>query len=246
MDIVGVILAGGLGRRLDPLTRVANKHLLPVYDRPMIFYPLMKMVDAGLREIMIVCGEKSRAEFENLLARNPRFSASKLSFTTQIGEDGIAAALRLAEAFADGRRTCVILGDNLFEDDLSPHLEGFRRQKEGARILLKEVADPQRFGVPIIEDGTIARIEEKPKVPGSPYAVVGIYFYDSRVFDIIRTLTPSDREEYEITDVSNDYIRNNDLTYGFLSGWWSDCGTFESLFRASELVRQGKAEVKDD
>ncbi len=246
MDIVGIILAGGLGKRLDPLTRIANKHLLPVYDRPMILYPLKKMVDAGLREIMIVCGEKSRNEFEKLLGDGSRFGVEKLSFTTQIGEDGIAAALALAEEFVDGRRMCVVLGDNLFEDNLAPELETYGRQREGARILLKEVPDPKRFGVPVLEDGTLARIEEKPMKPKSPYAVVGIYFYDNRVFDIIRTITPSARGEYEITDVSNDYIQNNDLTYGYLSGWWSDCGTFESLFRASRLVREAKTEVTDD
>jgi glucose-1-phosphate thymidylyltransferase len=246
MDIVGIILAGGLGKRLDPLTRIANKHLLPVYDRPMILFPLKKMVDAGLREIMIVCGEKSRNEFESFLGDGSEFGVEKLSFTAQIGEEGIAAALALAEKFVAGRRMCVVLGDNLFEDDLAPELDIYGRQKEGARILLKEVPDPQRFGVPVLEDGSLARIEEKPEEPKSRYAVVGVYFYDNRVFDIIRTLTPSARGEYEITDVSNDYIQSNDLTYGYLSGWWSDCGTFESLFRASRLVREAKTEVADD
>ncbi len=242
MDIAGIILAGGLGRRLDPLTRVANKHLLPVYDRPMIFYPLQKMAGAGLRDILLVCGEKSRCDFEDLLGDGYRFGIDRLSFTTQVGEEGIAAALSLAEEFAAGRRMCVLLGDNLFEDDLAPELEIYARQRQGARILLKEVVDPQRFGVPVIESGSIVRIEEKPRVPKSTYAVIGLYFYDSGVFDIIRTLTPSSRGEYEITDVSNVYIENGDLTYGFLSGWWSDCGTFESLFRASRMVREAKAE----
>jgi len=246
MDIVGIILAGGLGKRLDPLTRVANKHLLPVYDRPMILYPLSKMVDAGLREILIVCGEKSRGDFENLLGDGSQFGVDKLDFVTQVGEDGIAAALSLAEEFVAGRRMCVVLGDNLFEDSLAAELDKYRHQKEGARILLKEVPDPQRFGVPVIENGSLVRIEEKPEVPKSPYAVVGIYFYDSKVFDVIRTLTPSGRGEYEVTDVSNDYIQNNDLTYGYLSGWWSDCGTFESLFRASRLVRESRMEGSDD
>jgi glucose-1-phosphate thymidylyltransferase len=212
----------------------------------MILFPLKKMVDAGLREILIVCGEKSRNEFENLLGDGSKFGVEKLSFTTQIGEDGIAAALALAEEFVAGRRMCVILGDNLFEDDLTPELEAYGRRKEGARILLKEVPDPQRFGVPVLENGTLVRIEEKPEEPKSPYAVVGVYFYDYRVFDVIRTLTPSARGEYEITDVSNNYIKNNDLTYGYLSGWWSDCGTFESLFRASRLVREARTEVVDD
>lgn len=246
MDIVGIILAGGLGRRLDPLTRVANKHLLPVYDRPMIYFPLKKMADAGVREILVVCGEKNRSDFESLLRDNGDFGIEKLTFATQIGEDGIAAALSLAEDFVAGRRMCVVLGDNLFEDNLAPELAVYSRQTEGARILLKEVPDPQRFGVPVIQDGKLVRIEEKPQIPGSPYAVIGVYFYDSRVFDIIRTLTPSERGEYEITDVSNTYLHKSDLTYGFLSGWWSDCGTFESLFHASELVRKARMEEIDD
>ncbi len=246
MDIVGIILAGGLGLRLDPLTRVANKHLLPVYDRPMIYFPLKKMADAGLREVLVVCGEKSRGDFEKLLRNSADFGIDKLSFATQIGEGGIAAALSLAETFVSGRRMCVVLGDNLFEDDLAPELEIYSRQKEGARILLKDVPDPQRFGVPIIQDGRLVRIEEKPQVPGTQYAVVGIYFYDNRVFDIIRTLTPSARGEYEITDVSNSYLRDGDLTHGFLSGWWSDCGTCESLFHASSLVRKARMEEIDD
>jgi glucose-1-phosphate thymidylyltransferase len=242
MDIAGIILAGGLGKRLDPLTRVANKHLLPAYDRPMIFFPLQKMADAGLQDILIVCGEKSRGDFESLLGNGSRFGIDRLNFTAQIGEDGIAAALSLAEEFTAGRRMCVLLGDNLFEDDLGPELEIYANQREGARILLKEVPDPQRFGVPAIDAGRIVRIEEKPEVPQSLYAVVGIYFYDSSVFNIIRTLAPSARGEYEITDVSNAYIKNNELTHGFLSGWWSDCGTFESLFRASRLVREAQTE----
>lgn len=249
MEIVGIILAGGLGRRLDPLTRVANKHLLPVYDKPMVFYPLEKMVRAGLTEIMVVCGESSRKEFEQLLGDGSQFGIEKLEYATQIGEDGIAAALALAEEFVSGRRMCVVLGDNLFEDDLSAELEAYRQQTEGARILLKPVPDPQRFGVPTLKDSRIIRIDEKPVNPASPYAVVGIYFYDSKVFDIIRMLTKSARGEYEITDVSNSYISNSDLKYGVLSGWWSDCGTFESLNRASNLVRKqqvGDRENRDD
>ena len=246
MDIVGIILAGGAGRRLDPLTRVANKHLLPVYDRPMIFLPLQKMVDAGLKEILVVCGESSRAAFEGLLGDGSEFGLDRLTYATQAGEDGIAAALSLAEDFTDGRKMCVVLGDNFFDDDLRPQIEIFSDQIEGARILLKKVPDPQRFGVPVLDGDTISRIEEKPATPASGYAVVGIYFYDSKVFDIIRTLKPSARGEYEITDVSNRYIQDNDLTHGFLTGEWSDCGTFESLFRASRLVRERRIAEREE
>jgi len=236
-DIVGVILAGGLGQRLDPLTRVANKHLLPVYDRPMIYYPLSKMAELALDEVMIVTSDASVEHFRKLLGDGTEFGFDSLRYGTQIGEDGIAAALALTRDFVDGRRVCVILGDNLFEDSLIDEMKAYLAQPEGARILLREVPDPERFGVPVMSDGRIVSIEEKPAHPQSPYAVTGIYFYDSRVFDIIATLSPSARGEYEITDVSNDYIGRNDLTFGFLKGWWSDCGTFESLYRASNLVR---------
>lgn len=246
MDIVGIILAGGIGKRLAPLTQVANKHLLPVYDRPMIFFPLEKMTEAGLREILIVCGEDSKTSFQQLLGDGSELGIEKLSFTTQIGEDGIAAALLLAEEFVGGRNMCVILGDNLFDDDISSEVEAYRSQGHGARVLLKSVHDPERFGVPVLDGDRIIRIEEKPANPASPYAVVGIYFYDSRVFDVIRTLQPSARGEYEITDVSNWYIDEGDLTYGFLRGSWSDCGTFESLFRASQLVRERRLSKKED
>ncbi len=241
-EIAGVILAGGLGRRLDPLTRVANKHLLPVYDQPMIYYPLEKMIRAGIDDILIVCGEGNQDDFEQLLRNERRFQSTSIEFTTQVGEDGIAAALALAEDFAADRRICVVLGDNLFEDDLDFELENYRSQREGARILLKNVPDPERFGVPVFDGEKLIGIEEKPNRPKSPYAVVGIYFYDSRVFDIIRTLEPSDRGEYEITDVSNSYIASGNLSYGYLNGWWSDCGTFESLHEASRLVREQKTQ----
>jgi len=245
-DIVGIILAGGLGQRLDPLTRVANKHLLPVYDKPMIFYPLEKMAEARLEEVMIVCSEASRCDFEDLIGDGAEFGIQYMNYATQIGEDGIAAALSLAEDFVKGRRMCVVLGDNLFEDSLVDQLDVYRKQSEGARVLLKEVPNPKRFGVPVIDGDRIIRIEEKPAKPGSPFAVTGIYFYDAGIFDFIRTLKPSGRGEYEITDVSNDYIERNDLTYGFLSGWWSDCGTFESLYRASGLIREKRKQDMED
>ncbi len=245
-DIVGVILAGGLGRRLDPLTRIANKHLLPVYDRPMIFFPLEKMARAGLKEIMVVCGERHRHEFERILGDGSQFGFSSLAYEAQIGEEGIAKALELAQGFADGRRICVVLGDNLFRDDIRDELETYRHQQEGARILMKKVSDPARFGVPVFDGDRLVRIEEKPTSPKSSYAVVGIYFYDTKVFGIIKTLRPSGRGEYEITDVSNRYRESGDLTYGYLDGWWSDCGTFESLYRATGLVRNQRLGIPED
>jgi len=238
MDIVGVILAGGLGRRLDPLTRVANKHLLPVYDKPMIFYPLSKMAELSMEEVVVVTSDTSIDRFRDLLGNGSEFGLKTLHYVAQIGEDGIAAALALTRNFVSERRICVILGDNLFEDDLNDELDLFMNQDRGARILLKEVPDPERFGVPILDGDRILGIEEKPNEPRSLYAVTGIYFYDNRVYDIINTLKPSARGEYEITDVSNDYIGRSDLTYGIMNGWWSDCGTFESLYNATGLVRK--------
>jgi glucose-1-phosphate thymidylyltransferase len=234
-----------LGKRLDPLTRVANKHLLPVYDRPMIHYPLDKIASTNIREVLIVCGQQHESRFESLLFGDPQYDSINFTFVTQVGEEGIAAALALAEDFAAGKRMLVILGDNLFQDELADEVARFERQKEGARILLKKVPNPERFGVPVFDGDDLVRIEEKPSSPKSPYAVTGIYFYDCRVFDIIRTLRPSDRGEYEITDVSNVYINNRDLTYGYLDGWWSDCGTFDSLYRASGLVRQTRIADKE-
>ncbi len=238
MDIVGVILAGGLGQRLHPLTRVANKHLLPVYNRPMIHYPLMKMASLSIEDVIIVTSDTSIDKFRSLLGNGADFGFKCLQYATQIGEDGIAAALALTRDFAGDRRVCVILGDNLFEDNLRDELDTYLKQPSGARILLKEVSDPERFGVPRMENGRIVSIEEKPKKPASRFAVTGVYFYDSRVFDVISKLVPSARGEYEITDVSNDYISRNELTYGYIKGWWSDCGTFESLYKASTLVRE--------
>lgn len=234
----GVILAGGTGSRLYPLTRVTNKHLLPVYDKPMIYYPLQTLVDAGIRDILIVCGGNSAGEFLRLLRNGVDFGLQQLNFAYQEGEGGIADALRLAEYFAAGESICVVLGDNIIESNVREAKEEFERQKRGARVLLKEVPDPQRFGVPVFQGERILRIEEKPASPQSPYAVIGIYFYDGSVFDRIRGLKPSARKEYEITDVNNSYLAEGQLAHSILQGWWTDAGTLESLWRASGLVRE--------
>ncbi|WP_447979752.1 sugar phosphate nucleotidyltransferase [Candidatus Nitrospira bockiana] len=232
----GVVLAGGLGTRLHPLTRVTNKHLLPVYDKPMIYYPIQTLVNAGIREIMLVTGGNSAGDFLKLLGNGKEFGLHHVDYTFQEGEGGIADALRLAEYFADGCPICVILGDNLIENNIIRAARAFREQQRGAKILLKEVKDPQRFGVPVLEGDRVVKIEEKPKNPRSSYAVTGIYFYDARVFDIIKTLRPSGRGELEITDVNNAYIESGELTWDVLDGWWTDAGTIESLFLANQLV----------
>jgi glucose-1-phosphate thymidylyltransferase len=234
----GVVLAGGTGSRLHPLTRVTNKHLLPVYDKPMIYYPLWTLVDAGIEDILIVTGGNSAGDFLRLLRNGKDFGLQQLNFAYQEGEGGIADALRLAEYFAGKDSVCVILGDNIIEGSMRTARQNFEKQGRGAKIVLKEVPDPERFGVPVFDNGKIVRIEEKPKVAGSSYAVIGIYFYDSTVFDRIRSLKPSGRQEYEITDVNNSYLADGQLTYDTLDGWWTDAGTFESLWRASSLVRE--------
>ena len=234
----GVVLAGGTGSRLYPLTRVTNKHLLPIYDRPMIYYPLQILVDAGIDDILIVTGGSSAGDFLRLLRNGKDFGLHQLNFAYQEGESGIADALRLAEHFAREQRICVVLGDNIIEGDIRQAAQEFEKQERGARILLKQVPDPERFGVPVFEDGKIVRIEEKPKAAASPYAVTGIYFYDWTVFDRIRDLKPSGRKEYEITDVNNSYLKDGQLAYDILEGWWTDAGTFESLWRASNMVRE--------
>ncbi|MGA2315199.1 MAG: sugar phosphate nucleotidyltransferase [Thermodesulfobacteriota bacterium] len=234
----GVILAGGLGTRLYPLTKVTNKHLLPVYDKPMIYYPIQTLINAGIDDILIVTGGNNAGDFLRLLGNGKEFGLKHINYTYQEGEGGIAEALRLAEFFASGEKICVVLGDNLIEKNIRKAVENFRRQKEGAKILLKEVSDPQRFGVPELKGDRIARIEEKPKKPKSQYAVIGIYLFDQEVFNIIKTLKPSDRGELEITDVNNRYIKKGLMTWDILEGWWTDAGTFESLLRANQLVAQ--------
>ena len=232
----GIVLAGGLGSRLRPLTSVTNKHLLPVYNQPMIYYPIQTLVNAEITDIMIVTGGNSAGDFLKLLGNGKAFGLKHLNYTYQEGEGGIAAALGLVEHFAAGDPVCVILGDNIIEGNIRDAVHAYRQQGRGAKILLKEVPDPQRFGVPVIEGTRVKRIDEKPEVPHSQYAVVGIYMYDAKVFDIIRTLTPSGRGELEITDVNNAYIERDEMTWEELEGWWTDAGTFESLLRASNMV----------
>ena len=237
----GVILAGGLGTRLYPLTKVTNKHLLPVYDKPMIYYPIQTLINAGIDDILIVTGGNNAGDFLRLLGNGKEFGLKHINYTYQEGEGGIADALRLAEFFAGGEKICVVLGDNLIEKNIRKAAKSFQNQTEGAKILLKEVPDPQRFGVPELAGERVVRIEEKPKLPKSKYAVIGIYFYDPQVFEFIRTLKPSDRGELEITDVNNWYIERNVMTWDVLEGWWTDAGTLDSLIRASNLVRQSGA-----
>ena len=240
----GIVLAGGLGSRLAPLTHITNKHLLPVYDKPMIYYPIKALVKADITDIMIVTGGNSAGDFLKLLGNGQSFGLKDVYYTYQRGEGGIAEALSLCEHFADGEKVIVILGDNIFEDDLLPFVDKFCHQKQGARIFLKEVTDPERFGVPEIKNGKIVKIEEKPKNPKSRYAVTGIYMYDETVFDIAKTLKPSKRGELEISDVNNCYIKNGNLEYDILSGYWTDAGTFDSLFNASNLVREKSLKSK--
>ena len=234
----GVILAGGLGKRLYPLTKITNKHLLPVYNKPMIYYPIEALIDAGIEDIMIVTGGNFAGDFLQLLGNGREFGLKDLHYTYQEGEGGIADALSSAEHFVEDDRCIVILGDNIFEKSIRSYVERYKRQKEGAKIIIKEVPDPQRFGVPVIQGDKIVAIEEKPKKPKSPYSVTGIYMYDRQIWEIIHTLVPSQRNELEITDVNNAYIAKNMLTYDILDGWWTDAGTFESLVHAQQLVSQ--------
>jgi len=232
----GVVLAGGTGSRLAPLTKITNKHLLPIYNKPMIYYPIRTLVDAGINDILIVTGGRNSGDFLRLLGNGKEFGLKHLNYTYQEGEGGIADALNLAEHFADGQRICVILGDNIIEGSIRDAVEDFRKQEKGARILLKEVQDAERFGVAEMREGCVVGIEEKPRNPKSRYAVTGVYLYDETVFNKSRYLEPSSRGELEITDVNNAYIHEGSLTYSFLEGWWTDAGTFESLLRATNLV----------
>jgi glucose-1-phosphate thymidylyltransferase len=234
----GVVLAGGTGSRLNPLTRVTNKHLLPVYDKPMVYYPIQTLVNAGIQEILLVTGGKNAGEFLRLLGNGRDFGLKHINYTYQEGEGGIAEALGLAEHFADGKPVCVVLGDNIIENNVRHAVENFKRQRNGAKILLKEVQDAERFGVAEICGNRVVSIEEKPRNPKSNYAVIGIYLYDATVFEKIRQLKPSGRGELEITDVNNFYLEEGNLTYEVLDGWWTDAGTFESLLRANNLVAE--------
>lgn len=232
----GVILAGGSGSRLHPLTKVTNKHLLPIHDKPMIYYPIQTLVNAGIQDILLVTGGKNAGEFLRLLGNGKEFGLKHINYTYQEGEGGIAHALGLAEFFADGGPICVILGDNLIEHNIREPVDKFEKQVRGAKIILKQVPDAQRFGVAEIRGSRVVGIEEKPKNPKSNYAVIGIYLYDGTVFEKISRLKPSGRGELEITDVNNFYIEEETLTYEKIEGWWSDAGTFESLLRANNLV----------
>ena len=235
MDLRGIVLAGGTGSRLLPLTKVTNKHLLPIGQKPMIYYPIEKLTSVGIEEVLIVTGVEHMGDVVSLLGSGKAFRC-RFTYKVQDQAGGIAQALALAENFADGHPMAVILGDNIFQASLRTYAEKFIAQKRGARILLQQVPDPQRFGVPELAEGKVIGIEEKPQKPKSNYAVTGIYFYDSEVFDIIRTLKPSPRGELEITHVNQAYIDKGRLHYDILEGWWTDAGTFESLNRANELV----------
>ncbi|MEN3330352.1 MAG: glucose-phosphate thymidylyltransferase [Acidobacteriota bacterium] len=232
------MLAGGLGTRLRPLTSVTNKHLLPVYDQPMVYYPLQTLVNAGITDIMVVTGGNSAGDFLRLLGNGKAFGLKHLNYTYQEGEGGIAQALSLVEHFCSGESVCVVLGDNIIEGNIRAAVADYHRQGSGAKIILKKVPDPQRFGVPRLEGKRVVRIDEKPAKPQSDYAVIGIYMYDETVYDIIRDLKPSGRGELEITDVNNAYIERDAMTWDELEGWWTDAGTFESLLRASNLVAE--------
>jgi glucose-1-phosphate thymidylyltransferase len=244
----GVVLAGGLGSRLHPLTKITNKHLLPVYNEPMIYYPIRKLVEAGIRDILLVTGGQNAGDFLRLLGNGEAFGLRQFNYAYQVGEGGIADALRLAEPFAEGSPLCVILGDNIIEGSIANIAAEFAKQGRGAHIVLKEVSDPQRFGVPVFDKGRIVRIEEKPQNPASQYAVIGIYFYDETVFDRVRKLVPSGRGELEITDLNNSYLADGLLRHSVLDGWWTDAGTFESLRLATNLVAdsvQSKSSEKE-
>jgi glucose-1-phosphate thymidylyltransferase len=238
--VKGIILAGGLGSRLRPLTKVTNKHLLPIYDRPMIYYPLQTLCNAGIDEIMIVTGGNSAGDFLRLLGNGRDFGLPHIAYTYQEGEGGIADALKLCEHFVGGDRVVVILGDNIIQEDITPYVRKFEAQPSGCRLLLKQVDDPERFGVANFDGDKILGIAEKPKVPKSNFAVTGVYMYDNRVFDYARELKPSARGELEITDVNNAYIAAGDCHYDELKGWWTDAGQFESLYRAAQLVAEDR------
>ncbi|MFT5424168.1 MAG: glucose-1-phosphate thymidylyltransferase [Phycisphaerales bacterium] len=245
----GVILAGGLGSRLRPLTLVTNKHLLPVYDRPMVYYPIQSLVEAGITEILVVTGGEHAGDFLKLLKNGKQLGITHLEYAYQEGEGGIADALRLAEDFAEGGPIAVVLGDNIIEGSIKHAVDAYKAQGGGAKVLLKQVPDPQRFGVARFDGddpaGKITEIIEKPKDPPSDMAVTGFYFYDARVFDICNGLNPSQRGELEITDVNNNYLKRGELTHDVLDGWWTDAGTIESLYRASRLVATKMGDTGD-
>ncbi len=234
----GVITAGGTGSRLLPITKITNKHLLPLYDKPMIYYPLRTLVQAGIEDIMLVTGGEFAGDFLRLLGNGAEFGLKRLHYAYQEGSGGIAAALALAEDFTDGEAVAVILGDTIIEGNVNRSIAAFDEGGRGAKIFLKKVEDPRRFGVADVDGDRVTRIIEKPASPPTDLAVIGIYLYDGRVFDVIKDLKPSDRGELEITDVNNQYIAWGEMTYAVLDGWWTDAGTFPSLLRASNLVAE--------
>src|SRR5579884_1388068 len=236
----GIVLAGGTGSRLLPLTKITNKHLLPVYDKPMIYYPIETLVEAGIQDILVVTGGRNAGDFLRLLGNGKEFGLKHMNYAYREGEGGIAEALALAEHFSKGSKICVILGDNIIEKSIAHAVADFEKQQRGAKVLLKQVHDAERFGVAEIDGDRIIGIEEKPKSPKSNYAVTGIYMYDETVFDKTRVLKPSARGELEITDVNNAYIQEGTMTFSFLEGWWTDAGTFESLHRAANLVADSR------
>ena len=242
----GVVLAGGTGSRLFPLTKITNKHLLPIYDKPMIYYPIQTLVEAGILEVLVVTGGRNAGDFLRLLANGKEFGLKQINYAYQEGEGGIAEALALAEHFAEGESICVILGDNLIEGSIAQAAQDFAKQKAGAKILLKEVLDSSRFGVAELDGDRIIGIEEKPEHPKTNLAVTGIYMYDATVFEKCRHLKPSRRGELEITDVNNAYIREGTMSFNYLSGWWTDAGTFDSLRRATNLVAETRVGVHQE
>lgn len=238
----GIVLAGGTGSRLFPLTKITNKHLLPIYDKPMIYFPIETLVEAGIRDLLVVTGGRNSGDFLRLLGNGKEFGLKHINYAYQEGEGGIAEALALAEHFAENSKICVVLGDNIIEGSIAQAVREFEQQERGAKILLKKVHDAERFGVADIQGDRIAGIEEKPSRPKSSFAVTGIYMYDETVFEKTRTLKPSARGELEITDVNNAYIREGAMTFSYLEGWWTDAGTFESLLHAANLIHEKRRE----
>lgn len=240
----GIVLAGGTGSRLFPLTKITNKHLLPIYEKPMIYYPIETLVEAGIDDLLVVTGGRNAGDFLRLLGNGKEFGLKHINYAYQEGEGGIAEALALAEHFAENGQICVVLGDNIIEGSIAEAVKDFKQQRRGAKVLLKQVPDADRFGVAEINGNHIVAIEEKPAKPKSNYAVTGIYMYDETVFDKTRTLKPSARGELEITDVNNAYINEGTMTFNYLEGWWTDAGTFDSLLRAGNLVHATRRDKK--
>jgi len=240
--VKGIVLAGGRGERLYPLTRATNKHLLPVGREPMLYHPIKQLVGAGIENILVITSTDHMGEVVNCLGSGADFGCS-LTYKVQETAGGIAHALALTEDFAGGDKVVVLLGDNLFESNIAPYVEKFRKQEQGARVLLKEVGDPKRFGIAALDEHQVIEIEEKPKKPKTNYAVVGCYMYDEQVFDIIRGIKPSDRGELEITSVNNEYIKREQLQYDIYGGRWMDTGTFESLFAANQIMMENGNQI---